>query len=119
MTTIMNPDDNALFYVAIINPTGAVAHDRFARFGLADLAHALNSDKPNEPQQRFFATEEERDAFIAEHNARKTTPTCASCGNELSEDGVIGDGTNRGTCCACFYCYAESCECVYFRGEEE
>lgn len=71
MTTIMNPDDNALFHVAIINPTGAVAHDRLARFGLADLAHALNSDEPNEPQQRFFATAEERDAFVAEHNTFK------------------------------------------------
>jgi len=69
MTTIMNPDDNALLHIAIINPTGAVAHDKLARFSLRFLVDVLN-EAVSHRTQRFFATEEERDAFIAEHNAR-------------------------------------------------
>jgi hypothetical protein len=71
MTTIHYLNNGtALFYEAIIiNPKWAVASGSFARFGLADLAHALNSDKPNgRLYARFFATAEERDDFIANHN---------------------------------------------------
>ena len=25
--------------------------------------------------------------------------TCASCGERIDEDDIIGDGTNRGLCC--------------------
>ena len=29
----------------------------------------------------------------------ETEPTCASCGEAVKEDDIIGDGTNRGLCC--------------------
>ena len=79
----------ALFHVAIINPTGAVAHDKLARFGLADLARAMNSDEPADEDQRFFATEEERDEFVVEYNKRLREPTLvgyirrSNCGTSL------------------------------------
>ena len=69
MTTI-TPCNNgtALFFVAIINPDGAVPHGNYARLGLADLADALNSDQPHHHYLRYFATQQERDYFIANHN---------------------------------------------------
>lgn len=89
MTTIgPSNDGDAQFYVAVINPTGAVAHDRLARFGLADLARAMNSDNPDK-DQRFFATAEERDEFVVEYNKRLREPTLvgylrrSNCGTSL------------------------------------
>ena len=69
MTTIMDSHDTALFHVAIINSDGAFAHDRLARYALADIAECMNEEETMEAQQRFFATAEERDAFVEEHNA--------------------------------------------------
>jgi len=31
--------------------------------------------------------------------AKSDDPTCASCGEAVKEDDIIGDGTNRGLCC--------------------
>lgn len=71
MTTIASFNSGtALFHVAIINPTGAHAGKKLARYTLEALANALNSDEPQEPQHRFFATAEERDAFVEEYNQR-------------------------------------------------
>ena len=69
MTTIdFTNKGNALFFVAIITSDGAVAHDRMARFGLLDISRALNQEEFPTSNQRFFPTEEERDAFIANYN---------------------------------------------------
>ena len=90
MTTIDHTNNgNAQFFVAIINPTGAIAHDRLARYEPADLADAMNSDKPAMESQRFFATARERDQFIANYNKRLREPTLvgyirrSNCGTSL------------------------------------
>ena len=90
MTTIDHTNDGtALFHVAIIHSTGAHAHDRLARYGLADLAHAMNSEDRAMETQRFFATAEERDEFIVEYNKRLREPTLvgyirrSNCGTSL------------------------------------
>lgn len=90
MTTIDHTNNgNALFHVAIIHSTGAHAHDRLARYDLADLAHAMNSNEPAMESQRFFATAEERDDFIVEYNRRLREPTLvgyirrSNCGTSL------------------------------------
>ena len=41
-------------------------------------------------------------------------PNCASCNNPIPKDEYgepddVGDGTGRGSCCACVYCYEEMC----------
>jgi hypothetical protein len=41
-------------------------------------------------------------------------PNCASCNNPIPKDEYgepddVGDGTGRGSCCACVYCYEETC----------
>ena len=69
MTTIdYTNNGTALFFVAIVTPDGAVAHDRLARFGLVDISRALNQEEFPTSNQRFFPTKEKRDAFIVNHN---------------------------------------------------
>lgn len=90
MTTIDSTNDGtALFHVAIINPTGAVAQDELARFTLADITRVMNSDERAMEGERFFATAEERDDFIVEYNRRLREPKLvgyirrSNCGTSL------------------------------------
>lgn len=36
---------------------------------------------------------------------------CADCDSPINEEEVIGDGTNRGECCACWACYDDLAVC--------